>query len=131
MSVALLIKDETSIGTVTGEQILRFPAEQITVRQLIEQRIETEVEKYNANNAVAFWGLIQPTDSERELNGFKIKKRKPVDAESQKQLAIQAFQSNGFFLLVNDKQLTDLDDEILITPNTSVLFIKLVPLVGG
>jgi len=131
MSVALLIKDETSIGKVTGEQILRFPAERITVRQLIEQRIETEVEKYNANNAIAFWGLIQPSDSEQELNGFKIKKRKPVDAQSQKQLAIQAFQSNGFFLLVNDKQLTELEDEILITPNTSVLFIKLVPLVGG
>jgi hypothetical protein len=131
MSVAVLIKDETSIGKVISEQILRFPAERITVRQLIEQRIDAEVEKYNANNAVAFWGLVQPSHSEQELNGFKIKKRKPVDAQSQKQLAIQAFQSNGFFLLVNDKQLTELEDEILITPNTSVLFIKLVPLVGG
>lgn len=131
MSVAVLIKDETSTGKIIGEQILRFPAERITVKQLIEQRIESEVEKYNANNAQAFWGLIQPKDSEQELNGFKVKKRKPVDAQSQKQLAIQAFQSNGFFLLVNDKQLTELDDEILITPKTAVLFIKLVPLVGG
>jgi hypothetical protein len=131
MSVAVLIKDETSTGKIIGEQILRFPAERITVKQIIEQRIESEVEKYNANNAQAFWGLIQPNDSEQELNGFKIKKRKSVDAETQKQLAIQAFQSNGFFLLVNDKQLTELDDEILITPKTSVLFIKLVPLIGG
>lgn len=131
MNLAILIKDETSTGKVISEQILQFPAERITVRQLIEQRVENEVEKYNKDSASVFWGLVQPKDSEQELNGYRRKSRALVDAKEQKDLAIKGFSSNGFFLLVNDKQLTELDDEILITPNTSVVFIKLVPLVGG
>lgn len=131
MNLAIVIKDETSTGKIISEQILRFPADRITVQQLIEQRVESEVEKYNADNAKAFWGLIQPKDSEQELNGYKRKDRNPVNVSDQKESAIKAFQDNGFFLLVNDKQLTELDDEILITPKTSVVFIKLVPLVGG
>jgi hypothetical protein len=76
-------------------------------------------------------GLIQPKDSEKDLNGYKVKKNRIVDVELQISTALAAFKNNGFFLLVNDKQLTELDDEIIITPNTSVSFLKLIPLVGG
>jgi len=34
-------------------------------------------------------------------------------------------------LLVNDRQVDELEDEIEIRPDTTVTFLKLVPLVGG
>lgn len=131
MSVALKIKDETANGELVSETLLHFPAEEISVRELICQRVKEEVDKYNKSLTGQFMGLIQPSDSEAELNGFKMKKNRPVNVEKQQQAALEAFGCNGFFLLVNDTQVTDLDYTFIITPKTQVGFIKLVPLVGG
>jgi hypothetical protein len=131
MSVALRIKDETPTGDVISESIVQFPVERITVQELIEARVSQEVEAYNDSKDGEFMGLIQPTESEAMLNGYRLVQGKQIDVENQKQVAVRAFQSNGFFLLVNDQQLTELDNVILITPNTVVGFLKLVPLVGG
>jgi hypothetical protein len=46
-------------------------------------------------------------------------------------LAKRAFYTNGFILLVDDRQVDELEEEIEIRPHTTVTFLKLVPLVGG
>lgn len=131
MVVALKIKDETPLGELISESILQFPVARISVKELIEQRVEKEVFQYNSSSAERFHGLVQPTEFECELNDVRLRKEKRIDVVEQKCIAVEAFSRNRFFLLVNDKQLTRLDDEILITPNTTVTFLKLVPLVGG
>jgi hypothetical protein len=50
---------------------------------------------------------------------------------TQYQKAIEAFEGNGFIVLVDDYQVQELEDEIALRPETSVTFLKLVPLVGG
>ena len=131
MNIALKIQDQTSSGRVVFENIIQFPSDRINVKELISARVTQEIESYNSGNNDKFVGLVQPTDSEIMLNGFKLKKTKNIDIEKQIQIAIDAFKSNGYFLFVNDKQVTDLDEEILVTPKTVVGFIKLIPLVGG
>jgi len=123
--------DHTTAGKTLNEQVLQFPVEEISVLELIEKRVETEVEHYTQSLKKPYSGLITPKNDENELNKTSLSKRKKIDVEAQKSLAVKAFESNGFFLLVNDKQLTELDETIKITPNTSVIFIKLTPLVGG
>jgi hypothetical protein len=54
-----------------------------------------------------------------------------LDWEQQLARALTAFENNGFLILVGEEQLTELEDEITITPETTVTFLKLVPLVGG
>ena len=54
--------------------------------------------------------------------------RVPVDYLDQ---AVQAFQRNGFILLVDDRQLTDLEEEVVLKPGSQVTFLRLIPLVGG
>lgn len=76
-------------------------------------------------------GLIQPTAAEKILNGFKLKKRKLIDAEKQMYIALDAFQKNGFFVLVDDLQADTLEQRVDIRPTNTVSFIKLTPLVGG
>ena len=39
--------------------------------------------------------------------------------------------TNGFFLLVDDRQIEDLDEEVVVTVESTISFVKLVPLVGG
>ena len=133
MSTTLTIRDETSfsLGGDDEQFTLDVPTERITVRALIRTRVFQEVHDYNLNRPEYFRGLVQPTGAERTLNGFKVRQRRSLDPEKQFQKAIESFYRNGFLILVNDRQVEELEEEIEIRPDTTVEFLKLVPLVGG
>jgi hypothetical protein len=38
---------------------------------------------------------------------------------------------NSFFVMIDNLQVADLEDEILVEANSKVSFIRLMPLVGG
>jgi hypothetical protein len=127
----LRITDETLSGDTIREETIRFPKDTVTVKNIIASRVETEVAKYNNQVSEHFNGLIRPTSAEETLNGYKMKKRAKVDAEKQVYVALDAFQKNGYFVFIDDTQAENLDQEVHITPDTKVSFIKLTPLVGG
>jgi hypothetical protein len=134
MSATLMIRDETAAGEPVHEFPLEFPSERITVRELIRERVYQEVSEYNYRSqreGGLFRGLVQPTDTERTLNGFRVPKDRDIDWEAQFARAIDAFGRNGFFILVDDRQSETLDEAIVINPDTHVSFVKLTPLVGG
>jgi hypothetical protein len=134
MSTTLKIRDETTFNLGGDEDrgfTLDVPQQRITVRQLIRARVYREVRDYNLDQPEYFHGLVQPSDAERSLNGFKMRMRRSIDPERQFELAKKAFYSNGFILLVDDRQVDELEEEIEIRPDTTVTFLKLVPLVGG
>ena len=110
---------------------LRLASERITARDLIRRRVEEEVESFNSAESEVFLGLIEPTDAERSLNGYRLRKRRRLDAEKQVAVALQAFANNGFVLLFDDRQVEDLDEELTIAEGSIATFLKLVPLVGG
>ena len=131
MSFALSIEDQTSSGDVVSNIVIQFPVETITVKELIESRVEKEFETYIKDSTKTLFNLVTPKKSEEELNGQKIRKKKRGDVAEQKAVALHAFQNNGFFLLVNDKQLIELDDLIQITPKSKIVFFRLIPVIGG
>lgn len=132
MTHTLLIQDETATGAVLHRLALELAQETITVRQLIEQRVRQEVAAYNEQRqAAVFAGLVQPTDAERVLNGVRQRQFRPIDAEKQLYKALEAFQQNGYFILVNDRQVESLDEQIWLGPGATAAFVKLTPLVGG
>jgi hypothetical protein len=130
-AVTLTIRDETASGRILNELIISLKNELLTVKDLIESRVRTEVDAYNRKASDVFYGLIQPTEAEKMLNGFKMKTQKYVDAEKQVYAALSAFQQNGFFVLIDDRQAESLDEEVLVNNSTTVSFVKLTPLVGG
>ncbi len=127
----LTIQDETATGKILNQLLLEVQNEITTVREIIKARVYQEVEAYNERLPEYFNGLIQPTDTERELNGYKLKTRRTIDSEKQYYVALDAFQKNGYFVLVDNQQAETLDQEILVTDHTTVSFVKLTPLVGG
>jgi lipopolysaccharide export LptBFGC system permease protein LptF len=129
--VQVLIKDESPTGTILNEIEIAIQEEGCTLRDLIAARVEKEVDLYNQKIPDYFNGLVQPTDSEQTLNGFKLKKRNKIDAEQQVYTALEAFLKNGFFVLVDDQQVTELDQPILINKESNISFMKLTQLVGG
>lgn len=131
MSLSVTIYDETTSGQKSIPFALEFPEEIITVRELIRARIYEEVQDYNLKQPDYFHGLVQPQNAEQTLNGFKLRERRPLDWQEQYTKALQAFETNGYFVLIGEKQAERLDDEFKITPDTEISFIKLLPLVGG
>ncbi len=122
------IKDESASGKLLNEIALQFEKEYISVEELISARIKLEVLKYQENLDSYREGLVLPTDMESRLN----KKAKiAIDVEKQIYVALDAFNKNAFFILVNDEQVDQLDQKFLVDSSTKVSFIKLTPLVGG
>ncbi len=131
MTATLTIRDETTTGDSFHEWTLELLTERITVRELIRSRVYQEVKDYNARQPETFNGLVQPTDAERSLNGYRMKERRMIDWQPQFDKAIDAFNRRGFLLLIGERQATGLEEEVVIQPGTVVSFVKLVPLVGG
>ncbi|MES2777168.1 MAG: hypothetical protein V4722_23530 [Bacteroidota bacterium] len=131
MQQTILLRDETASGKIISELTISFDKEIITVQELITARVHAEVDVYNKTMPEYYRGLVQPTDAEKVLNGFKLRDRRKVDAEKQAYIALGAFQKNGYFILVNDKQVSDLKEMISLSATTTVSFVKLTPLVGG
>ena len=106
-------------------------AEHFTVRELIEKRIQQEVDEYNASQPECFQGLVAPLSSERTDHGYKLWQRRHIDGHQQFLRALEAFEHKGFMVLVDDQVATSLDQQFDIKPLTQVSFVKLTPLVAG
>src|SRR5437763_1515305 len=80
MPLTLKVRDETTAGKTLHEFDLEFLTERISVRELIRSRVYQEVTEHNTRAAATvFCGLVQPTDTERELNGFKLREPRQID----------------------------------------------------
>src|SRR5262249_24403389 len=111
------------------ELTLNVSADRITVRDLIRQRVRHEVEEYNRSKPDTFRGLVQPTDSERTLNGYRLRHPRAIDGDAQLAKAIDAIAGNQIIMFVDDRQVESLDEEIILRPDTRVSFLRLTPLV--
>lgn len=122
MLAALRIVDETPTGEPIHAYTLELASERITVRELIERRVRTEAVRHNRRvPANAFRGFVQP----------ELRAAGRIDADEQVKVALQAFETNGYFMLFDDRQVESLDEEIVLTKTSTATFVKLMPLVGG
>jgi len=131
MATTVTIVDEWTPGGTRNEWALDVLTERVTARELIRSRVYQEVQDYNLKAPEFFRGLVQPADAEKTLNGIKIKKGRQLDWQKQFEVALEAFEANRILILVNERQVESLDEEIVVEPETQVTFLRLVPLVGG
>lgn len=133
MSISLPIRDEPTPGKRENALTLDFLNERITVRELIRERVYEEVRQHNAGLPSAPRFLVRPTETEALLNGERAGSRlvRQVDWQTHYDRALAGFEARRFFILVDDRQMESLDEEIALIPTTDVRFLRLVPLVGG
>ncbi len=131
MPITVTIKDESGSGRVGAQMTLDDIAERITLRDLVRTRVREEVARYNAQQGEYFQGLVMPDGAAPTAQGFRMTGRRQIDWERQADLAVRAFQRNGFFVLVGGRQVTELDGELALTADTDIRFLRLVQLVGG
>jgi hypothetical protein len=123
MSTALTIHDETTSGERRQSLTLHLPDSTITARELIRARVFEEVRAYNEPSPERFLGLVH-ADTERETNGYEFREQHKLDWNERNSAALEAFSQNGFVLLVDDRPVESLDEEIRVQPETEVTFLK-------
>src|SRR6266699_6487605 len=84
--------------------------ERVRLGELIRLRVREEVARYNASPVPFFSGLVQPDDSERLARSYLLRVPRTLDWRAQADAALRAFARNGFFVLVGDRQVDDLDE---------------------
>lgn len=119
---SVTIEDLTSTGDPTGSITLPGLPDRITLRELIRMRVREEVARYNLRPWGIFQGLVQT---------MGLPDRQPLDWRTQADAAIDLFTSNGFIVLVNGRQVVDLETRLDLRGDLDVRFIRLTPLAGS
>lgn len=114
---------------------LRLASERTTARDIIRRRVETEVAKLNDQAGAPLGNgsfLIASEATEARLNAPRSSgRRKPIEVETEISRATTAFLAGGFVMLLDDRQLEGLDEEIGLRTDSEVVFLYLTPLKGG
>lgn len=131
MSIQIRVFDQTTPGSDTPRADLQVETNRLTLRDLIRERVRQEVAAYNEKLPDLYHGLVQPEESEKLLNGYRVKTRKPLDWERQYEAALAGFEQNAFFVLIDDQTVDSLDTAVELRPATEIRFLRLVPLMGG
>ena len=128
----ITIQDQQIGGPITHKMVINFLTEEITLRDLIKSRVYQEVKDANTTKDNLPMPMLKLTEIEQALNPFKMKKKhKTIDFQEQYDKAIDAFEKNRYFVLVDDFQPTKLDEKITLRPDTKINFVRLVYLAGG
>ena len=107
-----------------------------SLRQLIEAIVRQEVGKYNSRGLE---NMLVPFLSEAEIAeqstvgkvGFgRLYSDKQADAEKAVETALQGFEDGLFRVLVNDKEVVDLDGALEIFEKDTLTFVRLTFLTG-
>ncbi len=130
----ITIVDESTAGP-SRSWSLDLLDETLSLRELIRRRVYQEVTEYNARQSGVFHGLVQPSGAERILNGdrtgYRLAGGRRLDWEAQYERAVAAFTKRGYIVLVDDRQVAELDAPVELRAGSEVTFLRLVPLVGG
>ena len=108
----------------------------LTPRALIRERVRLEWEARDATAAPreALAPLVETPKPDAALQDTPeggSRTPRPPTLEDVTTVALDGFVRNAFFLVVDGRQVTHLDEVILLRPTSHVTFVRLLPLKGG
>jgi hypothetical protein len=127
----LTISDQTGGERPAPGITLPAVPDRLTAQELIRLRIREEVARHNASRVERLGGILQLNPDEVARNRARPSTGTALDWEEHAAAACRSFERNRYYLFVGGRQVTGLDQEIDLTGDPEVLFLKLLPLVGG
>jgi len=139
--VAINIKEEFfGSGNISLIKV-SLPKERLTLRDLIFAKVLAKVNTINKDLKAGKVSSNFVSQAEKIVNQHVLKLKADkmlkkveamkVDPEKAAYEALAAFQENAFFVIVDGEQKTELEEELLLSDQSEVQFIRLMPLVGG
>lgn len=116
------------------EQVEQSP---LTLRDLLTQIVLAEVTGFAARQSQRrLMQVLSPTQIQSGVEQGKVDSggsdlEQVVDPERAVETALQAFTDGLYFVFSDDQQQENLDNVVTLHPDSQLLFLRLVPLVGG
>jgi len=144
MSFPVIIREKSTSDQILVLIPVEFPFQQISVKDLIVEKVKQEVIKKND-----YYQKTTISEREQRLNQniIAIQQDNTIktstgnvasslsdalpDLNEEIEKALDSFLRNGFFVLIEGEQYTELKQQILWRQQLDIVFLKLVPLVGG
>lgn len=125
----ILMRDVTRAGRELGRcQLVELPSP-LSLGDLLAARIRTDVARYNQQPGPVFVGLVQPADSIRHSDGFRMRQPRPLDADLAVVAARQAVAAGMLALQLDEQRLTDLDAVLDVDAHDEILAVLERPVV--
>ena len=125
------INDEDVRGECYHSFRIPNDADNLTVRDLIRLRIETEVKDFNVRRPLCFFALVQPEEAEITAKGYRLKTHHDIDWQLQYEAALDAFDKKSFLINIAGKDFQSLDDVIETPDSVEINFVKFNEIIGG
>jgi hypothetical protein len=131
MSILVTLKDQVHARPAEPSVIFKWQSGvSMRLSDLIRERVRIEMDRRENERRFAGRPLVEIIESTAESSSGDAARPRPT-LERAVATAFEGFRSNAYFVTIDDRQITDLDAEIAITPATDITFIRLLPLVGG
>jgi hypothetical protein len=124
------MRDVSRAGHELGRARLDGLPARISLRALLEQRMRREAEAYNADPGPVFRGLVQPADSIRHSDGFRLRQPRPLDADRLMTAVEEAVAAGLLAFRVGATEQTDLAAEVDVDAHDEVVAVLERPVVA-
>lgn len=109
----------------------------IPLRSLLTHIVQAEVEAFQSRQSQRrLLAILSPEQIQIGLEHGKIdaggsELEQAVNVETAVEIALQAFSDGFYFVFLDDEQIEDLETQVALNAQSQLLFLRLVPLVGG
>ncbi len=109
----------------------------VTLRNLLTQIVRSEVTSFEERQRQRrLFQVLTPKQISLDLEQGKVDLggsdlAQAVDVDQAIAAALQAFADGLYFVFLDDQQQENLDDLVTLRPDSQLMFLRLVPLVGG
>jgi hypothetical protein len=117
----LTMRDVTRAGRELQRAELDDLPASLTVAELLEARVRTDVARYNADPGPVYVGLVQPADAIRHRDGHHLRDPRPLDADRFVAAAREAVATGILAIVVGGNAVQDLDTEVVVADHDEVV----------
>lgn len=127
----LRMRDVSRSGhALSGARVDDLPA-QMTLAELLRARIRAEVAAYNEDPGPMFSGLVQPADSVRHTDGYRMEEPRPLDADRLITAAEEAVAAGMLSFRVGDATVSDLERSIAVDEHDEIVAVLERPVIAA
>lgn len=127
----LRLFDETTSGGRTAGPEIETGADALTLGDLVALRVREEIRARNDVGAAGRGWIVPQTEVERTLNGPRKTRTTFQDPDDAVAFAHEAFRQGRYLVLLPQGQAESLEQSVSLHDGDEVVFLRMVPLVGG